>query len=147
MKLNTQKIISDLANSGVALADQGYLVSVALAKVAAYRLPLPTTPIENPVLYFITKFKTDVVNSLSALNEAMVIDLGNILELTQSLWLFRYRLVYDINNSIVRQFLEASSKVGSRELPLKLSEWLIKYDDSDIFNSIVRQVDNSTISG
>lgn len=147
MKLNTQSILSALDASGVALADRGYLLSVALARTVAYRLPLPTGLVENPYLHFTTTHKAGVEALLGEVNERVVVDIDATCDLICRLWVFRYRLAFDCNNQAVRSFLDAMVKVGSRELPPKLSEWLIRYESTDAIDQLTRTLDDSLIEG
>lgn len=147
MKLNTQSVLSALDASGVALADRSYLLSVALARAVAYRLPLPTSPIENPYLHFTTTHKANVEAVLGEVNERIVVDIDATCDLICRLWVFRYRLVFDTNNQAVRSFFDAMVKVGSRELPPKLSEWLIRYESTDAIDQLTRSLDDSIVEG
>lgn len=140
MKINSQSIMGALAASRIALNESGPYLSLAFARAVAYRLPLPTGPVENPHQYYIETHKTTTEQMLGEINERIVVNIDAAADLCQRLWTFRYRMVHDANNSAVRGFLDAMVKVGSRELPPSVSELLIKNDSSDLLELITRAV-------
>lgn len=140
MKINTQSIMGELDRFGVALADRSYVLSVAFARAVAYQLPLPTSPVADPYAAFIETQKVAVEDMLSQVNESVVLSFDATADLVQRLWVFRYRMVFDPNNSAVRGFLDAMIRVGSRELPPKLSEMMVNYASSDVLDAITRVV-------
>lgn len=140
MKLNTQSIMSELDRCGIALADRGYLLSVAIARAVAYQLPLPTSPVESPAVYFIETHKATAEGMLCEINERCVMNIDAAASLMQNLWIFRYRMVFDCNNAACRGFLDAMVRVGSRELPPAVSELMTKYESSESLDLVTRAV-------
>ena len=140
MKINTQSIMSELSRAGIALTDSGAFMSLAFARAVAYRLPLPTSPVDNPFQYFVETHKVATENMVGEINEKMVVNIDATIDLLQRLWIFRYRMVFDMNNNACRAFLDAMVKVGSRELPPAVSELLIKYESSETLDLITRAV-------
>lgn len=138
MKLNTQSIVSDLDSIEVPLEDRLYVLTLAFARAIGYALPLPTSPVDNPYIAFTTIHKAEVEALAAQINERVPIDIDTVCDLTARLWIFRVRMVYDANNSVVRQFLDAMVKVGSREIPPKTSEFLIKYEASEAVDRMAR---------
>ena len=126
MKINVQPINLKLDEMGVALEYRSYLLTVAAARVASYRLKLPAEAVENPYLYFTTTHKAGVLEMVGQLNEAVVINFDECVDLVQRLWLFRYNLAHNPNNPAVRTFLDACLKVGGVNVPGRLSEFLIR---------------------
>lgn len=143
MKLNTTSILNQLDAMGVALEDRSYLLSIAFARAMSYRLPLPTSPVGNPYEFFATNHRVVTEELLGAINERVVVDIDATLDLTSRFWVFRYRLAYDANNIAMRQFIDAVVKVGSREIPPKVSEWMIKYEASDALEEVARFLNDS----
>lgn len=140
MKINTQSIVSELSRTGIALTDSGAFLSLAFARAVAYRLPIPTSPVDNVYQYFIETHKVAVENMLAAINEKVVVNIDATMDLVQRVWIFRYRFVFDMNNNACRSFLDAMMKVGSRELPPAVSELLIKYESSDVLDMVARAI-------
>lgn len=143
MKLNPQNISSDLDRYEIALGDRGYLLSVGYARALAYRLPMPTSPVADPYTYFAETHKAEIEETLGQINEKVVINIGAAADLTQRLWLFRYRLIFDCCNAAVRSFMDAMLKVGTRELPPAVSELLIRYEASDVLELVAKSCDDS----
>lgn len=143
MKLNTHSILNQLDQLGVALEDRSYLLSVAFARAIAYRLSIPTSAVENPYAYFTETHRAAVDMLLGELNERVVLDMDATLDLVSRIWTFRYRMVYDARNPALRQFLDALIKVGSREIPPKVSEWMIRYQDSDAVEAVAKFLESA----
>ena len=138
MKLNTQSITADLDSIEVPLEDRSYVLALAFARAVGYALPLPTSPVDNPYVAFTTLHSAEVEALASQLNERAVIDVDTVVDLTSRIWIFRVRMLYDATNSTVRQFLDSMIKVGSREIPPKTSEFLIKYEASDAVDRMTK---------
>ncbi len=140
MKVKTFAIVSELDNLGIPLDRRSFLLSLAYARALGYALALPTSPVENLYGHFTDTHKAAVEDVLAQINEKIVIDIDATVDLTQRIWAFRYRMVFDANNAAVRQFMDAMVKVGSRELPPKVSEWMISYEANDILERLARTV-------
>lgn len=147
MKLNIQSILAQLSEGGVSLEDRGYLLSIALGRALAYNLALPLRSVENPWVEYTTLHKAYVENQLSLVNERIVIDIGTTSDLVCRLWVFRYRLAFDAKNSAVKTLLDSMIKVGDREVPAKLSEFLIKYSGNELIENVTRMVEISMADG
>lgn len=147
MNLNTQSIFAQLDQSGVPLQDRGYLLSAALSRAIGYTLPLPTCPVENPYLHFTTQCKAGVESTLAAVNERLVIDIEATTDLICRVWVFRYRVAFEANNRAICDFLDAVVKTGNREIPPKLSEWLIRYENSPAMENLTQFIGTSLQRG
>lgn len=147
MKLNTQSVMSDLDRYEIPLEDRSYLLSVGFARALAYSLAIPTSKVEDPYKHFAETHKAYVDTCFGEINERLVLNIDAAADLCQRLWIFRYRLVYNADNTAVRSFLDAVVKVGSRELPPALSELLIKYQPSDVLELIARSCGESLVEG
>lgn len=139
MKINTATIAAELDRFEVQLADRGFVLAIAVARAVAYRLPVPSSPVDNAQTYFKHTHLADVEQMLSEVNEQVVLNIDVATNLISGMWLFKYRLVYDCQNKAVRTFLDALIKTGTRELPPQVSEILIRYsqqDNTDILDTI-----------
>ena len=140
-------ITSALDQLAVPLENRSRLLSIAFSRAVGYQLPLPTSPVEDAYRYYNETHKVGVEAQVAAINERIVLDIDATVDLTFRIWLFRYRLVYDSNNTAMRAFLDAAVKVGSRELPAPLSEWMIKYQASDILDQLAGVVQAANSEG
>ena len=121
----TQSVLSILESAEVPLAERQNLLSVAFARAMAYQLPIPGAAVEDAYDYFRSSYESKVNQHCCEINEQCVLDIDSTISLTQRIWLFRYRMVYDAGNVAVRQFLDAMIRVGTREVPPQVSELLV----------------------
>lgn len=76
------------------VSDRKTLAMVTLPKVIAYRLALPTSPVESPELFYISNHLSFVNSIVSGINESLVIDVDLFTSLVKAVWLTRYRILY-----------------------------------------------------
>jgi hypothetical protein len=87
-----------LSESGKQGQDRAIFSAVLISRSLAVSLQLPTSPVTNPYEYF-NSAHADTVNSvISAINEAMVINVVEVQRLTREQWVARYRMVYTPTN-------------------------------------------------
>lgn len=104
--------------NGVSLADRGQVAYTAAAQALAYHLPLPTTPVDNPYSYYVERYNAEVLDVLDEINERFVIRINDAAELAKRLWVFRYSMVFDAENPVLRQLLDTIVASGhDRHLP------------------------------
>lgn len=70
------------------------VVAVALAKVVANELPLPSAPVESAMDFYLTTTYANTRELISAINELVVVDLARIQELVKTFWLVRYNILF-----------------------------------------------------
>ena len=70
------------------------VVAVALAKVVANELPLPSAPVESAVEFYLSTTYANTRELISAINELVVVDLTRIQELVKTFWLVRYNILF-----------------------------------------------------
>lgn len=76
------------------IADRNKLAMVTLTKVIAYKLAIPSSPVDNPELYYISNHLTFVNNAVSHINETIVINVDAFVNAVKAIWLTRYRVVF-----------------------------------------------------
>lgn len=135
----TESVMSILDSADVAVADRQKLLCTALARVVAYSLPIPTEAVENAYDFFSATYSDQVSREACKINEHCIIDIDAVVDLTQRIWLFRYRLVHDGSNSTVRQFLDAMIRVGTREVPPNVSELLVQ-ENSELLEAVASRL-------
>jgi hypothetical protein len=114
-------------SNGVELGDRAEVVYTTAARAIAYKLPLPTSPLDNPYSYFLDKYKEEVLADLATINEECVIRVEQAAELVKHIWVFRYSVAYDPASLSVMACLDTIAKEGDRYLSPKYSEILKKY--------------------
>lgn len=70
------------------------VVAVALAKVVANELPLPSAPVESAVEFYLNTTYANTRELISAINELVVVDLTRVQELVKTFWLIRYNILF-----------------------------------------------------
>ena len=68
--------------------------SIAIAKVLASKVMVPTTAVLVPANFFRTEAGIDIAKVLNAINEIVPVDFGSILDLALKFWLIRYDAVH-----------------------------------------------------
>ncbi|HWT39747.1 MAG TPA: hypothetical protein VN081_00505 [Dongiaceae bacterium] len=116
-------------SNGVALGDRGEVIYTTAARAIAYKLPLPTSPVDNPYAYFLDKYASEVMGDLCAINEDCVIRVEQAAELVKHIWVFRYSVAYDAASLSVMATLDVIAKEGDRYLSPKYQEILKKYSN------------------
>lgn len=140
MKFPIQSVISELDNQGVALEDRKFVLSMALARAVGYALELPTKPVDNPYVHYIANHKLEVEKLLCEFNETVVLDIDTANDLISRVWRFRYRLLHDSENSVVRSFFDAVLRAGSQEIPPNVSEIMTRYENSSTLDAVARAI-------
>jgi hypothetical protein len=124
----------------VPLGDRAEVIFSTAARALAYKLPLPSSPVENPYAYFLDKYRDEVMSDLAVLNETTVIRINEAAQLAKHLWVFRYHVVYDPTSISVMQALDVlATQEGERYLAPTYKKILAKHADvflgaSRIFN-------------
>lgn len=89
-------LVEQFLNDALAfnISDRKTLAMAVLPKVVAYNLAIPSSPVDNPELHYISSHLTFVNNVVSTINESVVIDVDLFVSAVKAIWLTRYRLVY-----------------------------------------------------
>lgn len=140
MSINLNQILQHLDNANVAAHKRAAVISVAVARAVGYSLQLPTSPVENPKTFYIGQCQAITEEIVSQINEAIAIDVEKTCDLICSVWMFRYRLVFNANNGAVRDFLDDLVRAGSTEFPGYVAELLNELPDAAMLDYIVKQV-------
>jgi len=129
MKTCLLQLQSIMDSNGVELGDRAEVVYTTAARAIAYKLPLPTSPVDNPYAYFLDKYKSEVMADLCAINEDCVIRVEQAAELTKHIWVFRYSAAYDPASLSVMAALDVVAMQGDRYLSPKYQAILKKYSN------------------
>jgi len=87
----SQDFISNLAMTG---KSRSLETSLALARVLANSMSVPSTPVESPVIYFKTTYQISIEEQLSNINEIVVLDIQTILDYALKFFQFKYFTVH-----------------------------------------------------
>ena len=130
MKSDLLSVNTILDTFQVPLGDRAEVVYSTAARAIAYKLPLPSSPVQNPYGYFLEKFKDEVAEDLALLNESCVIRVVEAAQLVKHLWVFRYHVVYDPTSISVMQALDTlAGQEGERYLAPTYKQMLAKHGD------------------
>lgn len=95
MKIYVPDIASALVDLGVPAESQGQYLVVAIARVIAYRLPIPPEPVLGEARdYYDAELAPRVSAALDAIVERVPVDYAAVLDATYQLWEMRYSLVH-----------------------------------------------------
>lgn len=96
-----------------ALNDAGRagLVAGALARAIAFRLPLPSSPVENLAGYYTMSHDQQVCDIIAGFNEHLIVDVRLVREQTFNFYRLRYDLVYCVQQN------EAALSIIAAALP------------------------------
>lgn len=94
MNINVPDIALTLQDLGIPAERQGDYLKAAIARVVAFRLPLPAEPVVNAADHYKGALEGRVVQAIDVINERLPLDYDGVLELTQQLWTVRYGLVH-----------------------------------------------------
>lgn len=68
-------------------------VTIALSRLLAYKLPLPSAPVDCIDSFFNTQIAVDVTMNVNVLNELMFIDADAVMEYIRKFYTYRYNQV------------------------------------------------------
>ena len=83
-----------IQNVHLASPGKSELISIAVARAIAWKLALPTMETSAPSVFYLESHDTAVRETLSRLNEMLVVDIPAILELTKQFWSMRYVIAF-----------------------------------------------------
>lgn len=129
MAINVNKVLNLMTEASVPVEQRAKVLSIAMARAIGYSLAMPTSKVELPLSHYAMQEKSMVDQVVSEINEIYPIDVEKTCSLIQAFWLFRYRVIYDVNNTAVREFMDGLVKCGSREFPGYVSEFMIELKD------------------
>lgn len=116
--------VSTAASTGVTSRDKVALV--VFSRLIAYELIIPSSPVDSPNLYYAETHSSHVNEMISQLNEACVLDVKFLQELTRKVWMQRYNLVFrpmeDETKSLVSSLIMTDDNVYSNEFKTLLGE-------------------------
>lgn len=86
----SQSFISALSTTG---KSRSLETSIALGRVLAMDLPLPTAPVDNVVMFFKLQFQIEMERYVSTLNEIVVLNTSAVFDYALKFYEYRYSLV------------------------------------------------------
>lgn len=104
------------------------VIALGLARAIAYKLPLPSTPVESLISYFDLTCKNIAEEQIAEINEILPLDIPIAKEYVLAVWTVRYRIVFPIGKAYdsvdcpVANFFGFGSAVSLK----KLWTWSIK---------------------
>lgn len=128
-----------LASSGVNYETEGgdkdAITAVYLGRAISVALQLPTSPVPNPGSFFISNYYTAVQQTISVVNEGLVINTELVFETVQALWGLRYDLVYSPHTFL--SYMDVVVSAHPHVIPERISKalnWLLREtQDNDAY--------------
>lgn len=147
MKLDKIAILDALSALNVPYESRSKILSLALARVIGYGLPLPSAKSDlDDFAFFTQERRTVAENLVCAVNEHVAVNIDETLSVVGAIWTFRYRLLFQQNNSTMVNFLDAILRAGVSNVSPQFSELLTTYsDDKALVNALCNSVWNTTI--
>lgn len=95
-KTITEMVTSILRNDALPqTVNQGHLNTTIVAIAVAYRLPLPTGPVNRPDEWFLIHCHAGAEDVVGQLNEYLVLDVEETLKVLKEAWRLRYRILHN----------------------------------------------------
>lgn len=114
--VNLNELYSAFAGqSDVPMEARGVYIEAQLAKLIAYRLPLPSAPLDGLQQYYAGNHAPLARQMVSAFNELFPVNVLTTLELVYVIWRFRYYLCHNPHELNMDRFLaDAGSNLAPR---------------------------------
>lgn len=125
---NINAVLGKMNDANVPLADRPFIFTIAVSRLIAYQLPL-CEKVEDPFAAFNDLHYAEVEKIAGDINEAVVLNISDVVELTRRIWVFRYRLVHDPLHGSISELMDALIKCGCNEIGKRSSEDFIRYSD------------------
>jgi len=137
--------ISRMANNyAVPASDSGHFFAVHLAIALGYKLPLPSSPVENVRDYYYTNCFETVNDALDKANEIRVIPLEAALHYAQQIWIYRYKMLYQPFSPEVIQTLIPAIGISENIFPQEMIQCMLKLQSGEYnavhFGEIIRSL-------
>jgi hypothetical protein len=108
------------------LNDRNKLAALTIGNALAYSLALPTSPVDNPGTFFVNSHNKTINETLSGVNESVVIPVDFVKEFVRKVWLARYNICFKPTSSeateLLTCILSCSNSVYGGELLSSLKE-------------------------
>lgn len=129
------------------------VIALGLARAIAYKLPLPSTPVESLISYFDLTCKPVSETQIAEINEILPLDIPIAKEYTLAVWTIRYRTLFPVSKAYdsvdcpVANFFGFGSAVSQEIVdminkePQKVNSYANGFTDviTDLFVSEVQQ--------
>lgn len=106
--LNVTKIANSIAaitgNTAIPSSMRQNVINFGLARLVSYSVGIPSDPVDNSAAYFTENNKT-ALETLSAVNENIVLDISKIITMALAVWRMRYDSVH---NMFTKEAIEMS---------------------------------------
>lgn len=110
---NASKLSSEtknfLQNIQLTAKSNQEVIMMALAKSIANALQMPSSPVENPSEFYLHTTFQNMRNTLSHVNELVVVDLARAQDLIKTFWLIRYNILYPRKKLFVTNAIKSES--------------------------------------
>lgn len=117
--------------TSIELCDRPAYNTLSVAKLLSRTLPLPTSAVDNPRVWYRNTLSLNLLQTLSDINEVYVLDLDETESLTYKLWEMRYQLVHGVNSPTVELLLNTLIKQGTVEVPESYVRMANQHDHLD----------------
>lgn len=123
------------------------IATTIIAKMLAYRLPLPSTKINPPINNWYVENCSDVVGkTVNEVNESVLLDVERVMRLTHAIWRMRYNAVYDVHSLESQSLFEAILSTQSELLADNYREVIFnigsKGSEGSDLTHYLKQIDN-----
>lgn len=81
--------------NGVPLTEKRDVLGVVAGIMVAMRLALPTTPVTEPVNYYVSTHESIATKMFDQVNTELFINTNLAIEMARNIYLMRYRMLYD----------------------------------------------------
>lgn len=94
-----------------------HLATSAVSMAVAYRLPIPSSPVESASSWYVQNLVSLRDDMLYSINETVILDLPAAEKLVRSIWLTRYQLVHEPTAAVSTRLVEWISLDLADDIP------------------------------
>lgn len=124
------KLTRELESQGVPQKDQKSVVQYTLAMHVAWGATLPSSPVTSARVFYAEQVRDQVMDKISQLNEAYVINVPSTMRLAENFWHSRYQALFEpqsaaalaLSRSVTFSDAQHGATKGMADVATKLSQ-------------------------
>lgn len=117
-KLGQLRAYADTALNGVPIFERRRVIAVAIARGLASKMPLPSSPVTSPNLYYNQTFDAQIGEWVSKINEVYQLDVNLVRDTAYMFWKLAYDLAYE--RTSLMPLLEAVIAIQPDRVPSRI---------------------------
>jgi hypothetical protein len=119
-QIHQMRVYVDSRLNGIPLNERRRAVAVAVARAISMRLPLPSSPVSSPNVFYNTTHDGSVSEWISKINEHYQLDVSLVRDTSYMFWKLAYDLAYSRDN--VFSLLDCVMMTDPERIPSRVVE-------------------------